>query len=138
MVQEFAPHERELRVYYVHDQVVAAFSVTKATPADPWRAPERVTAALVDPPAAIVAAAEALAAAIPIEFGAFDFLVDDGTPVFLEVNLAGDWRWLEGKVAGHAGHDRGSAPGSRRHADAAPSPRGRRVDPVTFLTGGSA
>ena len=30
-----------------------------------------------------------------LRFGAFDFLIRDGTPIFLEVNPDGDWRWAE-------------------------------------------
>jgi hypothetical protein len=38
-----------------------------------------------------------LASALALRFGAFDFLVRDGMPVFLEVNPDGDWRWAERK-----------------------------------------
>ncbi len=30
-----------------------------------------------------------------LRYGAFDFLLSAGTPVFLEVNPDGDWRWAE-------------------------------------------
>jgi hypothetical protein len=39
-----------------------------------------------------------LASAMSLRYGAFDFLVRDGTPVFLEVNVDGDWLWAEQKA----------------------------------------
>jgi glutathione synthase/RimK-type ligase-like ATP-grasp enzyme len=46
-------------------------------------------------PWAVAGAARRFAAALPLRFGAFDFLVRGETPVFLEVNVTGDWRWAE-------------------------------------------
>jgi hypothetical protein len=94
VVQEYVEHDAELRAYYVAGQI-HAFSVTKSCPADPWIAPERVLARLVDPPPAVASAIRVLAPALGLRFGAFDFLVRDGDPVFLEVNPDGDWRWAE-------------------------------------------
>lgn len=94
IVQEYLPHDAELRVYAVHGHL-HGFAVTKAAPADPWLNRARLGARLVDLPAAAAVAAHALAAAFGLRYGAFDFLVRDGAPVFLEVNPDGDWSWAE-------------------------------------------
>jgi hypothetical protein len=46
----------------------------------------------------VASAARTLAAAFRLPYGAFDFLVIDGSPVFLDVNRDGDWRWIERKI----------------------------------------
>jgi glutathione synthase/RimK-type ligase-like ATP-grasp enzyme len=97
VVQEFIEHEQELRVYYIHGEVIG-FAVGKAQPADLWVRPEQVTAVLAAVPAAVAAATRSLATAMSIQYGAFDFLISEGEPVFLEVNLAGDWRWIESRT----------------------------------------
>ncbi|MFJ8434831.1 RimK family alpha-L-glutamate ligase [Kitasatospora sp. NPDC094019] len=95
IVQEYVEHEAELRVYFVGGHL-HAFAVTKTTPADPWTAPDRLgVRALPSPPPDIAAATRTLAAAMSLRYGAFDFLLSGGTPVFLEVNPDGDWRWAE-------------------------------------------
>ena len=60
--------------------------------------PGRVSVRSVAPPPAVAAATRLLAAAMSLTYGAFDFLVRDGTPVFLEVNPDGDWHWAERKA----------------------------------------
>ncbi|MFE6745218.1 RimK family alpha-L-glutamate ligase [Kitasatospora purpeofusca] len=95
IVQEYVEHEAELRVYFVGGQL-HAFEVTKTGPADPWTAPDRLgVRALPSPPPDVAAATRTLAAAMSLRYGAFDFLLSAGTPVFLEVNPDGDWRWAE-------------------------------------------
>jgi hypothetical protein len=94
LVQEYVAHEAEIRCYYVGGDILA-FLVEKSEPAEPWLNPKAVTAEQVDPPPAIVAAASALARALSVRYGAFDFLLAGGRAVFLEVNWAGDWRWIE-------------------------------------------
>ncbi|WP_406095728.1 RimK family alpha-L-glutamate ligase [Kitasatospora purpeofusca] len=95
IVQEYVEHEAELRVYFVGGQL-HAFEVTKTAPADPWTAPDRLgVRALPSPPPEVAAATRTLAAAMSLRYGAFDFLLSAGTPVFLEVNPDGDWRWAE-------------------------------------------
>lgn len=136
VVQEHIDHEAEIRLYYVHGRIAAAFAITKSGPAEPWLHPERVTARQIDPPDAVAAAALTVATAMSIDYGALDFLLTGGVPVFLEVNLAGDWRWLETKV--------GRAPVTaavtamlrskhERIAGAAEA-SAAEVNPVTFLT----
>lgn len=94
VVQEYVEHDLELRTYYVHGEILG-FAVAKDTAADPWLHAERVRVREAEIPAAVLAATRLLAAAMSIEYGAFDFLVKDGAPIFLEANLAGDWCWLE-------------------------------------------
>jgi len=94
LVQEHIAHEAELRVYYAAGRIVA-FRVAKGAPDEPWTAPDRVGAELVDPPPLVAAATTRLAAAMSLRFGAFDFLMRAGEPVFLEVNPDGDWHWAE-------------------------------------------
>lgn len=92
--QEFLDHDGELRVYFVDGRMIA-FRVVKDLPSDPWLHAERVGASVVEPPPKIVAAVRLLAAAMNLRYGAFDFLIRAGEPVFLEVNPDGDWLWLE-------------------------------------------
>jgi hypothetical protein len=94
IVQEYVEHDAELRIYYLNGQV-HGFEIDKESPADPWTAADRVGVRHVTPPAAAVAATRLLAAAMSLRYGAFDFLVLGGSPVFLEVNPDGDWRWAE-------------------------------------------
>jgi hypothetical protein len=94
LVQEYLEHDRELRVYYVAGQL-HGFEISKDGPAGPWLAPGQVRARSVAVSPAVADAACRFAAALPLRFGAFDFLVRDGIPVFLEVNVTGDWRWAE-------------------------------------------
>ncbi|MFC5661418.1 hypothetical protein ACFP3U_00320 [Kitasatospora misakiensis] len=95
IVQEYVEHEAELRVYFVAGRL-HAFAVSKTAPADPWTAPDRIgVRALPAPPPDVAAATRTLAAAMSLRYGAFDFLLSGGTPVFLEVNPDGDWRWAE-------------------------------------------
>lgn len=98
VVQEHIDHDAEIRVYHVHGRIAAAFAITKSGPAELWLHPGLVTARQIEPPDAVAAAACSVAAALSIDYGALDFLVAGGVPVFLEINLAGDWRWLETKV----------------------------------------
>jgi hypothetical protein len=136
VVQEYIEHEAELRVYYVAGEV-HAFEVSKDSPAEPWTAPERVGVRPVDPPAAVAAATRALAAAMSLRFGAFDFLVRGGRPVFLEVNPDGDWRWAELK-SGTATVTRAAARMlAERHHELRAAMRGAggRLDLLSFLSG---
>jgi hypothetical protein len=101
IVQEYLEHDAELRVYYLNGRLLV-FEIDKQTPADPWTAPERVGVRRVAPPAAVATAARLLAAAMSLRYGAFDFLIRDGGPVFLEVNPDGDWRWAERRAGTNA------------------------------------
>ncbi|NUR29119.1 MAG: hypothetical protein HOV83_25315 [Catenulispora sp.] len=94
VVQEYVEHEAELRVYHLGGQV-SAFAIDKEKPADPWTAPDRVGVRTVAAPPAVAEATSRIAAALGMHYGAFDFLIRDGVPVFLEANPDGDWRWIE-------------------------------------------
>ncbi|MER7706991.1 hypothetical protein ABTX81_29335 [Kitasatospora sp. NPDC097605] len=100
LVQEYVEHRAELRVYFVAGRL-HAYEVGKADPAVPWTAPERLDVrALPAPPPEAAAATRTLAAALDLRYGAFDFLLGAGAPVFLEVNPDGDWRWAERRTGG--------------------------------------
>lgn len=140
VVQEHVDHDSEIRVYHVHGRIAAAFAIDKSDPAEPWLHPERVKARQIEPPNAVAAAASAIASAMSIDYGALDFLMVCGVPVFLEVNLAGDWRWLEAKVR-KAPVTAAVAEMLRiRHEQIAGKPQTgpSRIDPVTFLARGIA
>jgi hypothetical protein len=94
VVQEHVGHEAEIRGYFVSGDLIT-FSVSKASPAQPWLEPRAVRARQVEPPPRVAAAMTALAAALSVRYGVFDFLISGGEPIFLELNWAGDWRWFE-------------------------------------------
>jgi glutathione synthase/RimK-type ligase-like ATP-grasp enzyme len=94
VVQEYVEHDAELRVYYAAGRI-AAYEVSKDSPAAPWTDPAGVRVRPVESPASVDEATRLLASAMGLRFGAFDFLIRAGTPVFLEVNPDGDWRWAE-------------------------------------------
>ncbi len=136
LVQEYVPHDQEVRVYFSHG-ALTAFAIAKSAPAQPWLDPGQVGATLIDPPPAVAAAVATLAAAMAIEFGAFDFLVAADVPVFLEVNLSGDWRWLETKLAANPVTKAVVTMLRDLHAQVTgTASSGMAVNPVTFLSGG--
>lgn len=92
--QEYIEHDFELRTYFIHNEIYG-FKVAKNSPADLWLDQGKVTVSEAELPPAARAATSQMAAALKIEYGAFDFLIKDGAPVFLEVNLDGDWHWIE-------------------------------------------
>jgi hypothetical protein len=98
IVQEYVEHDAELRVYYIDGEVLG-FEVGKESPSDLWLAIARVEVRPAELPSPVVSATRTLAAGLELRFGAFDFLVRDGSPVFLEANPDGDWHWAEQKSA---------------------------------------
>jgi hypothetical protein len=140
VVQEHIDHDAEVRVYHVNGRIAAAFAITKSGAAEPWLHPERVKARLIDPPDTLAAAASAVAAAMTINYGAMDFLITGGVPVFLEVNLAGDWRWLETKVRKAPVTAAVAAMLRFKHEQITgeATARSAGVSPVTFLSHGIA
>lgn len=94
VVQELIGHEAEIRGYFIGGDLVT-FSVSKTSPAQPWLEPNAVRARRIEPPPGVAAAMTALAAALSVRYGAFDFLISGGEPIFLELNWAGDWHWFE-------------------------------------------
>ena len=135
VVQEYLEHDRELRVYVTPRQVIA-FEVTKSSPAQPWREPAQVRATQIDPPPAVAIAARLLAAGLAIQYGAIDFLIVNGDPVFLEVNLNGDWHWLETKLAATPVTDAVVTMLRDLHTSATAGGAGLAADPISFLSGG--
>jgi hypothetical protein len=94
-VQEYVPHARELRVYYLNG-AICAFQVDKQGPAAFWVLPEAVSVSRTDCPPTAAAAVRTLCAAWGLRYGAFDLLMSPaGEPVLLEVNPDGDWLWYE-------------------------------------------
>lgn len=130
LVQEYLQHEAELRVYYVQGQL-HAFTISKDSPADPWTRASSVGVRHAVPSPAVAAATGKLASAMSLRYGAFDFLIRDGKPVFLEVNLDGDWRWAERKAGGCAVTLSVARMLSRLHH------RSRRASPVGARAGSS-
>jgi hypothetical protein len=133
LVQDYVEHDLEIRAYYVGGQIVT-FAVGKAYPAQLWLHPEEVTAREIEPPAAVAAAVHALAAAMSLEYGAFDFVSAAGVPVFLEVNVGGDWCWLEAKASKSQVTAAVCALLAELHHRTRES--ADQVDPVSFLAGG--
>ncbi|MGW1770923.1 hypothetical protein [Streptomyces sp. NPDC002104] len=101
VVQEYVPHQRELRVYQL-DGGICAFEVRKPDPSSPMTDPDSVTVTRVDCPRSAAEAVRTLCAAWNLRYGAFDLLVSDtGDVVFLEANPDGDWLWFERKARWH-------------------------------------
>ncbi|GAA4933655.1 RimK family alpha-L-glutamate ligase [Streptomyces coeruleoprunus] len=94
VLQEYVDHDAEFRVYLVGGEVLA-FEVAKEDPRDVWCRPDRVRVRRAEAPLAVAEAVRALGAAWNLAYGAFDFLLDRGEAVFLEVNAQGDWHWFE-------------------------------------------
>lgn len=97
IVQEYIEHDTELRVYYIDGQA-HGFEIGKAAAADPWLAADRVTVRHRELSESVVATTALLAQGLSLRYGAFDFLLQADTPVFLEVNPDGDWLWVEAKA----------------------------------------
>ena len=130
VVQEYMDHDTEIRLYYARGQPPVAFAIAKPGPGSEWLDPAAVSAEWIEPPEPVASAAAALAESLSIDYGAFDFLISDGKPVFLEVNLAGDWRWLENKI--------GAAPVTTAVVRMLRSMHRRSVANDRRLSGGSA
>jgi hypothetical protein len=132
IVQDYVEHDAEQRIYYLDGQL-HGFEVDKQSPAAPWTAPERVAVRVVRPSTEVAAATRVLATAMSLRYGAFDFLVRDGSPVFLEANPDGDWHWLEHRTGTNAV----TLGVARMLADLhrAALPTARPLDLTTFLAG---
>jgi hypothetical protein len=101
VVQEYVPHARELRVYFL-DGGICAFEVGKSEPSSLWTDPTSVTVTRAGCPEDAETAVRTLCAAWNLRFAAFDLLVSDaGELVFLEANPDGDWLWFERKARWH-------------------------------------
>ncbi|GAA2812456.1 hypothetical protein [Saccharopolyspora taberi] len=94
LVQQYLDAEHELRVFVVDDRVIP-FRVEKLDPAQLWVDPEAVAVRRVDVDPDLASKLLALCRHWRLQVAAFDLLVIDGEPVFLEVNVNCDWRWFE-------------------------------------------
>ncbi|WP_329007700.1 hypothetical protein OG271_18510 [Micromonospora rifamycinica] len=127
LVEEFVPHQQELRVYLIGGQVYG-YRVSKRSPDDPWLRPGTVRVSAVAVPAPVAAAARTLGDFWDLPYAAFDFLVDhSGEPVLLELDPHGDWCWFERM----AGDDRVGAAAVRMVCDA--HRRSRPVEAPSLL-----
>jgi len=99
IVQQYVPHARELRVYYL-DGAVCSFDVRKKAPSAIWFDPGDVAVTRTRTSRAVAQLVHRLATAWGLRYGAFDLLeTPGGDLVFLEVNADGDWIWFEGRAA---------------------------------------
>jgi hypothetical protein len=98
VVQEYVRHDSELRLYLVGGHAFA-FRVKKNSPSDIWVDPDGVSVAPAVPCPAALRASRQLAEKWNLSYGAYDFLLDENGPVFLEANAHGDWRWYERKAS---------------------------------------
>jgi len=98
IVQQYVPHARELRVYYL-DGAVCCFDVRKRGPSAIWSDPGGVAVARTRTSRQVARLVHRLATSWGMRYGAFDLLeTDGGDLVFLEVNGDGDWIWFEGRA----------------------------------------
>lgn len=94
VLQEYVPHDRELRVYHLRGEI-HAFRVVKERPESLWLDEDAVQVIVCPVPEPVVNATRRLAEALGLGYAAFDFLIRQDEPVFLEANVTGDWRWFE-------------------------------------------
>ncbi|HEX4700712.1 MAG TPA: hypothetical protein VH352_01160 [Pseudonocardiaceae bacterium] len=98
IVQQYLPSDHELRVFVVGERLIA-YRVDKLDPAQLWVDPDAVDVHPVDIPTVLSDTLRALARFWRLDVAAFDLLMQDGQPVFLEVNINCDWRWFERRSA---------------------------------------
>ncbi|WP_084964879.1 ATP-grasp domain-containing protein [Thermoactinospora rubra] len=94
VIQEYVRHEAEYRVYFIQGKLIT-LEVRKPSPDAVWRDQESVQVRETKDVPEVAALVTCLAARWKLHFGAFDVLLADDGPVFLEVNFDGDWRWYE-------------------------------------------
>jgi hypothetical protein len=98
IVQQYLPSDHELRVFVVGERLIA-YRVDKLDPAQLWVDPDAVDVHPVEIPTTLGDTLRALARFWRLDVAAFDLLMQDGAPVFLEVNINCDWRWFERRSA---------------------------------------
>ncbi|HEX9334268.1 MAG TPA: hypothetical protein VF892_00220, partial [Pseudonocardiaceae bacterium] len=104
IVQQYLHSDYELRVFVVGERLIG-YRVDKVDPAQLWVDPDAVEVRVVDVPAALGQTLLAMARFWRLDVAAFDLLVTDGVPVFLEVNINCDWRWFERRSAEPTGSE---------------------------------
>jgi glutathione synthase/RimK-type ligase-like ATP-grasp enzyme len=99
LIQHQVPRRSEVRLIAVGAKLFAAELERRGDDAVDWRpskADEVRSWRAVKIPAAVQTGCRAMLRAMGLVFGAFDFIVTpEGRWVFLEVNPAGEWGWLE-------------------------------------------
>jgi hypothetical protein len=100
IVQERIETQFDLRVTVIGDRVLAARIITADRTAQDldWRRaePGRLRYERHDLDDGLARRCSALVAAMGLTYGAIDFVVaPDGRPIFLELNPAGQWGWIE-------------------------------------------
>ncbi len=101
LVQEFIPHQAELRVYALRGEPPAALEIRAAngafTTAYSAVAGGDVLVTATELPARLAMAIAAFMDMAHLDYGAFDLVREtaSGDPVFLEVNTSGGWRCYE-------------------------------------------
>lgn len=94
IVQEFVESTRELRVYAVGERF-HAFALGRHTPDGPFVDVDDVEVSAVRIPRELERKLAVLVREWGLEMAAFDLLDTPSGPVFLEVNVACDWLWVE-------------------------------------------
>ncbi len=96
IVQAYVAHESELRVFIVGGVLLAYRVSGKSNARSLWDDSEAVRVESVDLGECLAGRVRSFVAEHRVDLGAIDFLVqEDGTPVFLEINLVFDWRYFQ-------------------------------------------
>jgi hypothetical protein len=94
IVQQYLNSDHELRVFVVGEQVIS-YRVDKQDPAQLWIDPDAVEVRRQDVDPGLCATLLALTRYWRLDVVAFDLLMREEGPVFLEANVHCDWRWFE-------------------------------------------
>jgi hypothetical protein len=92
IVQQYLPTDAELRVFVVGGRLIA-YRVDK--PAQRGVDPETAAVSRTEVSPALADQLLALSRHWRLQVAAFDLLIVEGEPVFIEVNVNCDWRWFE-------------------------------------------
>jgi len=130
VVREYVPHTAEFRVYAIGTELVG-FQVGKSRPEDLWLRPDEVSVTPAPLDEQIRATVRRLADRWALAYGAFDLLATPDGPVFLEVNVSGDWRWYERRAGGELVTEAAARYVADRYASAAN--RRPRAEILSFL-----
>lgn len=95
--QEYLADTTEIRATVIGQRIIAV-EVGKTGSANVWEQPDDVLVREHTLPASVEKALLTYMRLAGLRYGAFDFLLtEDDRYVFLEVNLKGDWTWLEAR-----------------------------------------
>src|SRR5262249_3128281 len=99
--QRYVPKASGVRATFVGDRIFAVRIASQSHPDSQfdWRRRPFDVDEPIELPADVAAKTHALMRAFGLNYGAFDFIVTpDGRHVFLEVNPAGHYMWIESKL----------------------------------------